>query len=316
MWCDGSVTDRERYRALVDDVVALYSAGRYAEGLELVRAAQPGLPSWHADLAHLAACLLAVSGRPEEALTELRVGLEVGGWWHRRILVEDDDLASLRELPGFAELVEESHARATRACEQTRPPVLRRPSGTATGLLVALHGAGQDAHDAVEQWRAAVEIGYVLVAPESSQRNTPMYRSWPDPAIATRDLTNLVSELPDDVRRLPLVVAGFCAGGRQAMRWALAGWPGEPLHFIAVAPVIGPEHIDPVIAGAAAQRGLTGHVLLGAADDARDDALAAVDELRAAGLSPGVELVPGLGHAFPADFDTRLPQLLTGTTVG
>lgn len=310
MWCDEPVTDRERYRSLSDKVVALYQDGRYTDALELVRAGQLELPAWQADLAHLAACLLAVSGRPEDALTELQIAYEVGGWWHRRILVEDEDLASLRDLPGFAELVEASHARAMRACEEAPAPEIRRPPGSPIGLLIVLHGAGYSAEETAWQWRTAVDAGYALVAPESSQRNTPMYRSWPDPAIATRDLTNLIGALPDDLRRLPLTVAGFCAGGRQAIRWALAGWPGEPLQFIAVAPTISPEHINATIAAAAAERGLTGQVIVGENDDSRADALAALNTLRAAGLSPELDIVPGLGHALPDDFGTRLPLLL------
>ncbi|SDX99605.1 hypothetical protein SAMN05444365_101324 [Micromonospora pattaloongensis] len=305
------MTDRDRYRALTDEVVELYLHGRHPEGVALVRAAMPQLPAWRADLAHLAACLLAVSGRPDEALAELRTAFDVGGWWHRRILVDDEDLASVQELDGFAELVEESHARAVRASTEPRPPVLRRPAGPPIGVLVALHGAGQDADDAMQQWQAAVDAGYVLVAIESSQRHTPTYRSWPDPAVGTRDITAAFATLPSDVQRLPLVVAGFSAGARQAMRWALAGWPGEPGRFIAVGPAIGPDHVDHRIAAAAAQRGLTGHVLLGATDDdVREEALAAVDELRSAGVAPQLELVPGLGHAFPIDFDDRLRSML------
>lgn len=311
MWCDEAVTDRARYRAITDEVIELYVGERYADGVALVRAAIPELPAWHADLAHLAACLLAVSGHPDEALAELRAAFRAGGWWHRRILVDDDDLASLQELDGFAEFVEDSHARAVRASGDARPPVLRRPAGPPIGVLVALHGAGQDADDAMEQWRGALDAGYVLVALESSQRNTPTYRSWPEAAVGTRDITTAFGTLPPDVRRLPLVVAGFSAGGRQAMRWALAGWPGEPGRFIAVAPAIDPDHIDYAIASAAAQRGLTGHVILGEADDdVRDEALAALEELREAGLASRLDLVPGLGHDFPADFDDRLRLIL------
>ncbi|MEE6258837.1 hypothetical protein [Plantactinospora sonchi] len=303
--------DRAAWQAVSDDAIAHYLGQRYAEGVELVRAAQPGLPGWRSDLAHLAACLLSLAGRPAEALAELRAAYEAGGWWHRRILVDDDDLAPLRALDGFAELVERSHARATAAGQATRPPLLHRPAGPARGLLVALHGAGQDADDAVAQWRAAIDAGYVLMALDSTQRNTPTYRSWPDPEVADRDVAEALDRLPPADRALPLVTAGFSAGGRQAVRWALAAHPGTPVGFLAVAPAIGPDDLDPGWVPGAVARGLRGRVLLGARDDdVRDDALAALDTLRRAGVDCRLDEVPELGHDFPADFARRLPKLL------
>jgi dienelactone hydrolase len=303
--------DRAAYRAIEDQVVALYTEGRYGDGVGLLRAAIPRLPSWRADLAHLAACLLGAAGRPAEALAELRSAFDAGAWWHRRILVDDDDLASLRDLPGFADLVERSHARALESGAAPRPPQVRRPAGAARGLLVALHGAGEDADDAVTSWSAAVTAGFVLVAPDSSQRNTPTYRSWPDPATGLRDLAAALAALPAGDQGLPLVAAGFSAGGRQAILWALAGEPGRPAGFIAVAPAIGPAHLDPTQVTAAVARGVTGTVLLGERDDdVRDDALPAIDGLHRAGLRCALDLIPGLGHAFPDDFPVRLHDAL------
>lgn len=298
--------DRAAYRALDDRVIAFYTEHRYDEGVALLRAAAPELPHWRADLAHMAACLLAAAGRPEQALAELRSAFDAGAWWHRRILVDDDDLAPLRDLPGFADLVERSHARATAADAATRPPLVRRPAGAARGLLVALHGAGEDADEAAANWSPAADAGFVVVAPDSSQRNTPTYHSWPDAAAGMRDIAAALAGLPADDRRLPLVAAGFSAGGRQAILWALAGDPGRAAHFVAVAPAIGPDHLDPARVAGAVARGVAGTVVLGERDDdVRDGALAAIDGLRRAGLRCDLDLIPDLDHTFP----TNLPRL-------
>ncbi|WP_206336212.1 hypothetical protein, partial [Streptomyces torulosus] len=100
-----------RYRALDARVTRLYGAGRLDEALKAVTDAAPGLPRRRADLAHLTACLLALTGRPEDALAELRAALGDGAWWSPAILVEDDDLAAVRDLPGFDALLKESTAR-------------------------------------------------------------------------------------------------------------------------------------------------------------------------------------------------------------
>ncbi|HEY0698889.1 MAG TPA: alpha/beta hydrolase [Micromonospora sp.] len=301
--------ERARYRAVEEEAFAAYERGDLDGGVALLRAAMPELPGWRSDLAHFAACLLALRDRPAEALAELHTAYQAGGWWHRRILLDDGDLAGLRGLPGFADLVEGAHARAEAADPATRPPVVRRPAGPPRGLLLALHGAGEDAHDAAEAWGAAVDAGHLLVTIDSTQLNTPMYRSWPDPSVGLRDIAAALETLTPDELRLPRVAAGFSAGGRQALLWALAGTPHAPSRFVAVAPAVHSAQLGGL--AAAVERGLTGVVVVGDRDDdVRDGALAAVRDLRAAGLPCRLDEVPGLGHAFPPDFDRRLPALL------
>ena len=304
--------DRARYDAVSDEVFALYGEERYDEALSRIRAAAPGLARWRADLAHAEACLLAVSGRPGEALAELRVALDDGAWWHQRILLDEDDLHALQSLNGFADLVERSHARALEAADAAAPPLVHRPDGRARGLVVALHGAGEDAGTAARQWAGAVEAGLTLVAVESSQRDTPTYRSWPDPVIGQRDITRALDTLEDDDRRLPLVAAGFSAGGRQALRWTLEGGAhGVPAGFVVVAPAVFPEQVHRQHLAAAAARGVTGIVLLGENDDdVGEGALATYECLRQGGLACRLDLVPGLGHAYPTDLAARVVRFL------
>jgi predicted esterase len=216
------------------------------------------LPAWRADLAHLSACLLAADGRPAEALAELRAAYAEGAWWHRRILLDDDDLAVLRDEPEFTDLARRSHARALAAGAHPLPPLVHRPAGPPRGLLVALHGAGEDPGD----------------------------------------------------RRLPVVAAGFSAGGRRAMHWAVAGAPGGPLGFVAMAPAIRPSHIDAPLVASAAARGRTGMVIVGEDDDVREDAVATARQLQRPGVACRLEVVTGLGHAFSAGFSGELPAYL------
>lgn len=302
--------EQSRYRAVEEEAFASYGAGRYAEGAATAIAAIPRLPRYRADLAHLAACLLALAGRPDQAYAQLRAALAAGAWWHRRILVDDDDLAALRDIDGFDALVSTAHARCVAAGAQAPAPVLRRPDGPPVGLLVALHGAGEDADDAARAWAGAVPEGWLLLAVSSTQRNTPAYRSWPEHAVGVRDIEAALGLLDETERALPTVAAGFSAGGRQAIRWALGGGAAA---FVAMAPAVAPEQFDSEATAAAAARGVTGRVLIGEADDdVRDEALAAVGKLRAAGLRCGLDEIPGLGHRFPADFSARLATILAG----
>lgn len=297
------------YRELTDQVYDLYGEQRYDEGLALAESGYGRYPDRLADLAYAAACLLAVSGRPDQALARLLDAERQGAWWHRRLLAEDDDLAGLRALAGFAGLVERSQARAEQAQDEVVAPLVAEPAGPARGVLVVLHGADETAADAFGQWRSATDDGFVLVAMESSQRNTPMSRSWPDPAVADRDIAHVHAGLSAGRQALPLVVGGFSAGARHAIRWALNGTPGAPAGFIAHAPAVDPDRLpDPA---AAVARGTTGVILLGDSDDeVGPDAVASYEFLAGAGLRVRLERIEGLGHAFGVDFPGRLRQAL------
>ncbi|MFF7260988.1 alpha/beta hydrolase [Streptomyces sp. NPDC008159] len=300
-----------RYRALDATVTRLYGEGRLDEALTAVTDAAPGLPRRRADLAHLTACLLALTGRPEDALAQLRAALGDGAWWSPAILVEDDDLAAVRDLPGFDALLSESTARHAAANAVPFPPRVRRPEGSLRGVLVALHGADQDAALAARQWAAAVDAGFVLVAVDSSQRSTPLYRSWPDADIAVRDVTAALAGVDEADGSLPLLAAGFSAGARAAVLWALSDAPVRPRGFLAVGPALTPAHLDGERLTRAAQGALSGRILVGERDD--DIAPEIFDAhalLTGAGADVTLESVPGLGHDFPEDFPRRLPALL------
>jgi len=305
---------RDDYEQVNDTVLELYLAGRYDEALGLVDQALGRIPDRSADLVYSAACVLAAAGRPGEALDRLVAAEARGDWWHRRLLEEDDDLVPLRELDGFAGLLERSAARADASQSEPAAVLVEAPDGDPRGVLVVLHGADQTAAHALAAWRAAVGAGFVLVAVESTQRNTPYYRSWPDPVVADRDVTRAYDGLPASYRSLPLVVGGFSAGGRQALRWALTGEPGDPVGFVVVAPAADPG-VLPEPSGAAG-RGVRGLVVLGEQDDdVGEDATASYRHLSGAGLRVELDLVPGLGHDYPDDFADRLRAALEPMTI-
>jgi dienelactone hydrolase len=294
-------TDEERYDELTDRVMALYRAQRYAEAIALVEDHLAALPSWHSDLAHTAACLHARCGDPDAALTVLTKAADAGAWWHPDLLA-DDDLAPAVELPGFAELVERSrsrHEEAQRAAASL-PALVLRPDGPARGVVVVLHGAGQRAARVMPRWRSAAADSLVVVAVESSQLRTPTYRSWPDQGAAARDVAAALETLEPAERALPVVAAGFSAGARAALLWALRGQPRTVAGFVAVAPAVWPDQVaDP-------QHVPPGLVLVGAEDEMVEEVVASVRHLPGVGL----DVVPGLGHAYPDDFADRLAAQL------
>ena len=296
--------EADRYGQLTERVVALYEQREYVAALALLGSEQATLPTYRSDLAHLAACLHSVAGDPDAALADLQGAAAEGAWWHPRLLLEDDDLAPVRALPGYDELVDQAAARssAAQAAARARPPVVRRPAGDrpARALLLVLHGAGQDAVQAAASWTAAVDHGLVLVAVESSQLSTPTYRTWPDLEAAAADVNAALATLPAPERALPVVAGGFSAGARAALLCALSGQPVPVAGVVAVAPAVWPEHT------ATARHRPRVVVVIGSQDDLLPTTRAAVDPLPGARL----DVVGGLGHDYPEDFAGRLPPAL------
>ncbi|MEV6417044.1 alpha/beta hydrolase [Kribbella sp. NPDC051718] len=306
-------TPEDRYDRLTDRVAALYDEGLQPVALDLLDAADPDLEPWAAELAHLRACLLGSLHETTEALTSLQQASAAGAWWAEEILTEDDDLAALQYLPAFQSLVALSRDRRI-ASED--PPLIQLPAWPsdpaqaagagagrrACGVVVALHGAGQRARHAMRDWAGVLELGYALVGVESSQLMSPMYRTWPDPGEAAKDIARALDQLPVQLRDLPLIAAGFSAGGRVALNWAVEADPVPVSGAVVLAPALRgvPEKAKNALSPAS--------ILIGTADDLLEVVDDAGEQL--AGLGFTVDRLPGLGHEFPQDLATRLKGLL------
>jgi predicted esterase len=302
-WVDGA---EERYEAVVDRVEVLYEAGRLREGLDVLASAGGELEPWAAELAHLKACLLGALGDADVALKVLREAAAAGGWWDESILTEDDDLAALRERSEFQELVAVSRQRRT---DDPRAPLIAFPSAArdggvraAVGVVVALHGAGQRAAHAARDWAGVLELGYALVCVESSRRMSPMYRTWPDREHAAADIARALAEMPGELQGLPLIAAGFSAGGRVAVDWALTAEPVPVTGLIAVAPAL--RQLPTAAAGSLSPA----TILIGTDDDLVETIDESASRLSALGCT--IRRLPDLGHEFPRDFAALLASTL------
>lgn len=293
------------YRALSDSIFTLYERGQQRDAIALLETPHPELLPWQAELAHLKACLHGSLGETDEALETLATAHAAGAWWDPSILLEDDDLESLTWMREFMSLVESSRERWAQAnAEPDRTgDRLVLPSGPVRGVVVALHGAEEDADDAMAVGESVTELGFGVLAVRSSQRTSPRYRSWPDQQRAVAEIAGALETLPDEVRSLPLVAGGFSAGGRVAFHWAFTGVPCPVAGLIVVAPAVRgdlgearPAVLDPAV------------LLVGSDDDLSDEVVTAGRALAASGLS--LEVVPGLGHRFPEDFPERLRRAL------
>jgi len=294
-----------RYDALFASVFPLYQEGRYADALARLDEERGDLAEWSAQVTEVRACLLALTGQLDAALSALRAGLDAGEWWDPHLLERDPDLAELRGRPGYDDVLRESAARAAayNAGAAPQPPVVLWPDGPARGLLVVLHGSGGRPARMAQQWAAGTAAGAVVLAVAASHRTTPATASWVDIDTGRRDIRAALDTLDAESAALPLVAGGFSAGGRAALQWAVGADPVPVRGVLLVAPSLLPEQVPQQLDGP-----LRGLALVGGEDPMGVRMLTRGGALTRAGLV--IEELPGVGHAYPDDFDARLRRAL------
>lgn len=272
----------------------MYEAEEYDAALRVLDAESAGLEDWLAELAQVRACVLALNGDADAALQVLAEASAAGAWWVPEILTEDDDLVALRGRPEFERVVAVSRERVS---DDVVPALVELPDRPAVGVVVALHGAGQTAAHARRDWAGVLDHGYGLVCVQSSRRMSPMYRTWPDREQAAADIGRALPEVHG-----PVIAAGFSAGGRAALDWALTASPAPVAGVLALAPALRQ------LPDAAANTLSPATIWIGT----DDDLLEVVDEKAAelTGFGCTIERIPGLGHAFPAGFAELLAEAL------
>jgi predicted esterase len=310
----------DTFRTRRERVLALFEEGRYGDALAQARGLRKQFPT-RGEIPFWMACALCRLGRADDALATLRAGLDDGIWWPSGWLRDDDDLAALRGSAGLEAVVAASerlhaaHAAESRCGEALmlapEAPLMTHVARGAdgAGILLALHGWGEQATDFVSPWRAATRTGLLVVAPESSQELSPGFFVWDDRERARDDVARALSRVRTrrslDERRS--LYAGFSQGGGLAVSWALGAGPLRSTTFLALGTGFGDVAAEALESlDEAAARGARGGLIVGDADDSLDGARALHESLVRGGVACDLEVVPGLGHDLPHDLGERL----------
>lgn len=98
------------------------------------------------------ACLAGGAGLPETALEWLKRAVCDNGWWYRPEVLEDDDLALLKNNAAFVSLKSISDGRYKEAFSKAKE-VFSWEGKTADNLFLAVHGNTQNGQTAREDWK-------------------------------------------------------------------------------------------------------------------------------------------------------------------
>ena len=170
-------------------------------------------------------------------------------------------------------------------------------------LLLVLHGATGNASIELERWRPATRLGWIVAAGQSSQPATADGFCWDPPRERVeQDLRLIAAKLPPHGR---VVVAGFSQGAWIALNLGLQANIVVAGSVVMIAPFAGPDPDLP-----AAWRRLKVSILVGENDTYRTPVELLAQQLGQRDHHVSLEIIPDLGHAYPADFVARLPSLL------
>jgi len=280
----------------------LYDAGRYGEARAVLEGLWETVPG-RRDFMWLGmlACHVAMDDLPGAAAT-LRRALDQGYLW-RVSLLEDPAVAPVLADSACRRVIDEARRRV--AARHLRAQVLTGPAPGAGvhPLLLVLHGATGNAAETLPHWTPACALGYWVAAGQASQPASAEGFCWDPPRERVRqDLDAIAAALPAPGR---VVMAGFSQGAWVALNAALRGTPLPAAGVVMVGAFVPrPLQLEP------AARRLRVAVLCGAEDPfaERMDGLKTL--LVEHGHHVALEIVPGVGHAYPDDFSARLPRLL------
>jgi predicted esterase len=310
------------FTELYDAVITQAQRGEFAQAYALITAEGPGFPEAASMVLYLRSCMAERVGDRAAALGALGEALDQGHWYGELLLRRSPSWQPLQGEPAFEQLVARSLAMMAAATHDLEP-LLTVPAGapplSGWPLLLTLHGNGDSPQLSREGWSLAAD-GWLQAALRSSQAISSQQYVWDDHEQARADVLDQLAAVraahPVDESRV--VLAGFSRGAELALQLALTGavkaqgvvllGPGGPLSEQ-------PEQWLPLIR-AAADPELRAAVVIGEDDEARlvDGALQLAPMLDDNGIACYLEVVPGLGHAYPRDGGAALRRGLDFVT--
>lgn len=301
---------------LYDAVVDRGRRGDFAAAYALITTEGSQFSDDASTVLYIRSCMAERVGKRAEALAALSEALDQGHWYGEQLLRNSPSWQSLQGDPAFEQLAARSLTLRAAALPDVAPLVVQPegappPNGWPT--LLTLHGNGGNSRLSLAGWRPAAH-GWLLAAFQSSQALSDQQCVWNDHAQARADVLRQFAALraAHPVHERRVVLGGFSAGAETALQLALTG-------ALAVRGVVllgpgGPMSKDlarwlPLISGAAG-RTLRAAVVVGAEDapDIVDSALQLAPLLDDNGIACHLEVVQGLGHAYPQDGGASLQR--------
>jgi predicted esterase len=237
----------------------------------------------------------------------------------------EPDLDPLQSRPDFKAIIAESQRLKQRALLAAKPGVMvLTPRNFSPeerhALIIALTPRVGHPGEFAEHWTDALNQGFLLAVPHSSQPISSEEYCWDDPERSERDVAWAYKQIRDKYNIDPakVIVAGFSQGAALAMYLTLnRTFPCRGFIAVASSDWVAPEdkpadqrdHPSEAFASfirAKDVKGLKGVIIIGDEDPFWPKINKLLEGMVERGFNCKLDVVQNLGHEFPVDFERRL----------
>lgn len=292
----------------------LVQSGEHAEALDLVTREAHIFPEHAQKVVYywrmaMACCL----NEKDLALDLLKEAVRAGYWYAG--LENDPDFQLLYGVAEFNHLAQIGMEHRAHAIANAIPVMrILQPDSMLPSypLLLALHGSNANVETQIKHWELAVQNGWLVAMPQSSQLYAPDTYTWNDWDWAQQEVcqrfVTLCKEYSIDPERV--VLAGFSQGGGLAL-WLALSSAIKVQGLILVGPFL--DDVTQIIPF------LENHVLSGlrvylVAGQKDKYCHGIVQQLMTLlpkyGITCKFDEYPDFEHSFPIDFENKLPEAL------
>lgn len=191
----------------------------YAKAYRFLRNAYEQAPQIYGpQTLYFLACLAGGTNRPVEALDWLRKAIAENAWWYRPEVLEDDDLARLRDNAEFISLKAVSDARYADAASKSKA-VFSWEKKTADDLFLAVHGNTQNGQMARQEWQPILQGSgsWQLETIQSAESDGYGTYRWSYDGVSYLPVANAIEAVQNKGYR-KIVCGGFSAGCDMLLR--------------------------------------------------------------------------------------------------
>ena len=247
------------------------------------------------------ACLAGGANMPELALTWLRKAIQENNWWYRPEVLEDDDLAALKNDAAFLSLKAISDERYADALSRSKA-LHSWKKKTADNLFLAIHGNTQNGDVARADWEPIVGTSglWQLETVQSAEPDGYGTYRWSYDSTSYLPVANSMESVQNQGYH-KIACGGFSAGCDMLLR-AVAFSPAGCDLLLLQSPWIPvlQEHAEAVVR-AISQKNIALRIFCGAEDE---DCLPLAEQLYAvtkqAGCKVTLTVQENTRHQFPA----------------
>lgn len=306
------------YTTLFKQTIQLYSKGSFQEAYELVTAHRDLGKAYEPHLYNLRFCTACMAGLTEEAIEILREAILGQGYWYGYdYLMQEEDIKAIRDTNSFRELSELCRQREVKAKSVEEPELfIIKPDyyeeGKQYPLMLILHGNGQNAGIAMENWSFCAKLGYLVAFAQSSQMEFSGAYVWNDYRKGCSEIKAHFDHLVQqyNIDRSRVILGGFSAGTRTALYAALTetvearglllngSWLPELTEWEPRFPAL-------------KDKGTKLYLLCGEKDTVSLSCTGQLaDILKEKGLEHILHYISGAGHEYPEDFEQYLTEAI------